>query len=371
MPSRDSTFQGSDSDIVATGLINHNTGILVKDCNEELDPEEWDDWMRWEGTTTELRPASIERRHSTASTISSLEEPWITSLETSAIDPILASYSNANDFPFEDAQLELDETPLTSASSTSNNETPWCPPAAAYTQQELRRSYHGFSSLTAAEERSLQDIAMPYHALSNINIAFAPVSPMESHASESASPSPEPEVPTRKNNKRKSIDLGELPSTLSQSKKKGHNAIEKRYRTNLNAKIECLREGIPSLTGPDNLAGEEESGGEGADSKSAAHPKYGKAAILTRALEYIQHLESTTQRLGSEVDSLKIRIGAFEKLAMGGSMIMVGGGLDGPVLTKSETLESIQSDFQAIKPKAKVVTGSTTRKRGSRQSKAS
>lgn len=38
-------------------------------------------------------------------------------------------------------------------------------------------------------------------------------------------------------------------STLCQSRKRGHNAIEKKYRTNLNAKIELLREGVPSICG--------------------------------------------------------------------------------------------------------------------------
>jgi hypothetical protein len=89
----------------------------------------------------------------------------------------------------------------------------------------------------------------------------------------------------------------------------------------------------------------EDSDGEGVDSKTGQQ-KYGKAAVLTRALEYIQHLESTTQRLGNEVDVLKTRVGAFEKLAMSGSLILNVNGtaaLNAPVEVKSETLESIQA----------------------------
>jgi hypothetical protein len=89
----------------------------------------------------------------------------------------------------------------------------------------------------------------------------------------------------------------------------------------------------------------EDSDAEDMDSKTAQQ-KYGKAAILTRALEYIKHLETTTQRLGSEVDVLTTRVGAFEKLAMSGSIILNGKGLDvqsvlSPV--KMETLETIQA----------------------------
>jgi hypothetical protein len=141
-----------------------------------------------------------------------------------------------------------------------------------------------------------------------------------------------------------------VPSALCQSRKRGHNAIEKRYRTNLNDKINCLRLGIPSLSrrsSADSKSDEEaeDSDAEDMDSKTAQQ-KYGKAAILTRALEYIKHLETTTQRLGSEVDVLTTRVGAFEKLAMSGSIILNGKGLDvqsvlSPV--KMETLETIQA----------------------------
>jgi hypothetical protein len=141
-----------------------------------------------------------------------------------------------------------------------------------------------------------------------------------------------------------------MPSALCQSRKRGHNAIEKRYRTNLNDKINCLRQGIPSFSrqsSSDAKFDEEgqDSEAEGMDSKTGQQ-KYGKAAILTRALEYIKHLETTTQRLGSEVDVLKTRVGAFEKLAMSGS-IMLKTGKVGPqselVRVKSETLETIQA----------------------------
>jgi len=115
----------------------------------------------------------------------------------------------------------------------------------------------------------------------------------------------------------------------------------------------------------------EDSDAEDMDSKTAQQ-KYGKAAILTRALEYIKHLETTTQRLGSEVDVLTTRVGAFEKLAMSGSIILNGKGLDvqsvlSPV--KMETLETIQADFKQIKPKFRAASTAAPRRRGSKQAK--
>ena len=172
------------------------------------------------------------------------------------------------------------------------------------------------------------------------------------------SPSPEPTTRARKNKKRKLVTGDDdTPSSLCQSRKRDHNAIEKRYRTNLNDKIERLRQDVPSLltSSPDSKCGDdmEDSVGEPRDSNSAQQ-KYGKAAILIRALEYIQHLEMTTQRLGGEVRVSKTRVGAFEKLLMSGSIIInatTGTGvlMSKQPITKAETLQSIQAGtlFQA------------------------
>jgi hypothetical protein len=119
-------------------------------------------------------------------------------------------------------------------------------------------------------------------------------------------------------------------------------------RTNLNEKIICLRDAIPSLnhhSSADSRSPLYDSETEELDVKIEPQ-KYGKAAILTRALEYIKYLESTTQRLGSEMEVLKIRVGAFEKLAMSGSPVIKEGEMNTarrPALLKTETLESIQA----------------------------
>jgi hypothetical protein len=306
--------------------------------------------MRWEGGA-ELEFPGPDRRENSASNISS-PETWSTDVECLGRDTISPSYSTANEFPMEDAPFEFDDSPLSTTCIPLGPASTLFSTKAQATQN-VQRPFRGYTSLTAAEEQNLQDIAMPYRMLSKIKIASVPSSPTLSHSSMSPSPSPEPEFRTRKrkNNKRKtSVDDEDLPTALTQSRKRGHNAIEKRYRTNLNEKINCLRDGVPALcrhSSSESKSGDEaeDSDGEEVDSKTGQQ-KYGKAAVLTRALEYIQHLESTTQRLGSEVDVLKTRVGAFEKLAMSGSLILNGNGaaaLNAPVEVKSETLESIQA----------------------------
>ncbi|CZT10231.1 uncharacterized protein RAG0_14763 [Rhynchosporium agropyri] len=99
-------------------------------------------------------------------------------------------------------------------------------------------------------------------------------------------------------------------------------------------------------------------------------PKYGKAATLADAHEYIKHLENTEKRLGDSVDSMKLRVGAFEKLALSGSIAVNKRTFVSEPLLNTETLESIQVDFQNIKPSRKSSLSSpVARKRSSKQDK--
>ncbi|KAI1487603.1 helix-loop-helix DNA-binding domain-containing protein [Biscogniauxia mediterranea] len=104
-------------------------------------------------------------------------------------------------------------------------------------------------------------------------------------------------------------------------KKTAHNMIEKRYRTNLNDKIAALRDSVPSLRimsksarGEDTTEDREELHG-----LTPAH-KLNKATVLSKATEYIRHLEKRNTRLMDENTAMQQRIAAFEKLFMAGAM---------------------------------------------------
>lgn len=360
--------------ITPRAYINPENNVFEKAFNDGMDMEEWDDWMKWEGNTTDIIVPAIERQESIASSISS-PETWSVDQESTEMGRIPTSYTAGNSFPFSDAPFDFVEPqdlkptrpgPITRASS-----------AALFQPQDTRRSIRGFSSLTEAEERNLQDIAMPYHVLSTIKIS--PSVPA-SVSSASRSPSAEPEKQARKTRKRKSVTDDDVPSALCLSRKRGHNAIEKRYRTNLNDKINLLREALPKLqrssSNESSKTCEEEDEEDDQEDTKSSQQKCGKAATLTMALEYIKHLELAAQRLGDETCTLQTRIGAFEKLAMSGSMSRGNGilppvGLERiePVRKNSETLESIQAEFTQPKPKAASVSGPAKR-RGSRQVKA-
>jgi hypothetical protein len=223
MPFRHLYGGGADESVnLVTPRANNyvENNVFDKAFNDGMDMEEWNDWMKWEGAPDASIPV-IHRRQSIAISISS-PETWSMDQESADMECISTSYTSESGFPFTDAPYDFVETqdikparpgPITRASSAAHYQP----------QQDVRGSTRGYSSLTEAEERNLQNIAMPYHALSKIKIS--PSVPA-SFSSISRSPSTEPEKQARKSRKRKSVDDGEIPSALCLSRKRGHNAIE-------------------------------------------------------------------------------------------------------------------------------------------------
>lgn len=94
-------------------------------------------------------------------------------------------------------------------------------------------------------------------------------------------------------------------SELSAMKKKkaAHNAIEKRYRTNMNAKFVALGGAIPSfrtrpLVNSTGVKGVRKSVRDGSQPQN-------KSEILTNALAYIQELQEENRLLQTELNVLK------------------------------------------------------------------
>ncbi|PSR82499.1 helix-loop-helix DNA-binding domain-domain-containing protein, partial [Coniella lustricola] len=122
-------------------------------------------------------------------------------------------------------------------------------------------------------------------------------------------------------------------------KKTAHNMIEKRYRTNLNDKIAALRDSVPALRVMvhrlENHAGADQQGstedimdeiqaeaglepGANMDVLNGVTPahKLNKATILSKATEYIAHLERKNRSLAKENCALRNRVEGFEMLVL-------------------------------------------------------
>jgi hypothetical protein len=166
-------------------------------------------------------------------------------------------------------------------------------------------SYNGV--LSPQQESKLRDIAMPQ-------------SKQEYPASPSSTSSPEPENRRKRKSSVEDDDDEEDSPPPSNGrhppvKKTAHNMIEKRYRTNLNDKIAALRDSVPSLRVMSKRNSRGEDIQEDLQGLTPAH-KLNKATVLSKATEYIAHLEKRNKYLQKENASLKSRVDAFEILVM-------------------------------------------------------
>lgn len=79
-----------------------------------------------------------------------------------------------------------------------------------------------------------------------------------------------------------------------------HNVIERKYRTNINTKILELRDSVPTLL----AAARKDSSVTDLDGLEPAS-KLNKASVLTKAKEYIKHLESKNKDLSTKISTLQ------------------------------------------------------------------
>ncbi|KAG6241641.1 hypothetical protein E4U23_007164 [Claviceps purpurea] len=194
------------------------------------------------------------------------------------------------------------------------------------TPDPLSTEPHVPAIMSPALQQELKNIAMPPHL--QYHSPKSASSP-ESARSDFKGPilaSPDYLDSSHKDNRKRKVssepeDDDDVDDDDKPIKKTAHNMIEKRYRTNINDKIAALRDSVPSLRimsksarGEDTTEDREELHG-----LTPAH-KLNKATVLSKATEYIRHLEKRNNRLMEENSAMQARISAFEKLFMSGAM---------------------------------------------------
>ncbi|KAL0253055.1 Clr6 histone deacetylase associated PHD protein-2 Cph2 [Diplodia seriata] len=186
---------------------------------------------------------------------------------------------------------------------------------------------NGLFSPLSIDQQQMQSQSVPQPPHSTPSLHHSPSSvnsgpdPKTSSSSQQSSPEPVANVATKKRKSSTEDDSSTDQKSNKQPpvKKTAHNMIEKRYRTNLNDKIAALRDSVPSLrvmSRAGNTNGnEEEDDPEDLEGLTPAH-KLNKATVLSKATEYIRHLEKRNKRLNEEVDTLKARLESYDKFAM-------------------------------------------------------
>ncbi|KAI9697822.1 MAG: hypothetical protein M1836_004498 [Candelina mexicana] len=307
----------------------------------------WEEWMKWDNAARAKKANEVRRspstqlmgeeasplldRHPRASTQSSSAGPAPFDQATSSIDP--ASLSAIDDSPYNFGARTARSMPFTFNDALIPRSTEQVMQQDAFYPTTLSWSQSGnwdfepgveIAPLSLEQQQHLRNIAFPPR--DSKVFRDSPASAARTNKSESESPEPSPKFSSKKRKSHPDQDHTEsdlAPKGVRQPpvKKTAHNMIEKRYRTNLNDKIAALRDSVPSLRhiSRGSTGNADEDDAEDLDGLSPAH-KLNKATVLSKATEYIRHLEKTNSQLIKEKDVLMTRLNAFETLAMSGSL---------------------------------------------------
>ncbi|KAF2822224.1 hypothetical protein CC86DRAFT_301758 [Ophiobolus disseminans] len=262
--------------------------------------------------------------------------PQSQSIASNTIPISAPMFSQSNDVPFTFGQ-SIDVSPAfdfagNTLSSPHDAEVPqqngfYSPPMWQQQQQHVADN-----SFYATSRFDHSNFVAPPPPASTPSLHHSPGSLNNGRASSSSShSSPEPVVNSKKRKSSDEDDDDDLDAAPAGKREKGqppkktaHNMIEKRYRTNLNDKIAALRDSVPSLRVMSRPNGtEEDDDPEDLEGLTPAH-KLNKATVLSKATEYIRHLEKRIKKQQDQITTLTGRVDSYEKMAISGPMSLHG-----------------------------------------------
>lgn len=320
--------------------------LAAPSADEFTNNNTWNDFMTWNPNASASQnqdakppaPAPLFNRRQN----SQLREPLLglqpTDIPTStSISGQMnnASYSFGGDIDPTPA-FDFDGNSLSSPSTGDGQQQNgfYSPPMWGQQQQQQQRQQQqqagdrALFSPQGYDQPALSSAIAP--PLSTPSLHHSPSSQHDGRTSSSSvQSSPEPTLENPKKRKSSSDESDKGPSNKKDKqppvKKTAHNMIEKRYRTNLNDKIAALRDSVPSLRvmSRPNGGNEEDDDPEDLEGLTPAH-KLNKATVLSKATEYIRHLEKRNKRLQDDVTTLKGRLESYEKMAISGPMALHG-----------------------------------------------
>ncbi|KAG9242995.1 helix-loop-helix DNA-binding domain-containing protein [Calycina marina] len=285
---------------------------LVNDKPDQIfDFGSFEDWMAWDGSAIEqpLSPASAPFQE--------LDNQFVHPQRT--ISSSNLTVYGGEPTSFEDDMLD-DQLPTTMFEEAPENL--YSTPLALSTPRMSLDPRPNNSQLTPEEEARLRAIAMPSLAAALKTRQGGRSVSRSSISLSSPEPSQKPSKPRKRvhptdddgegEEEDEDVDFDTDFKGGKPPKKTAHNMIEKRYRTNLNDKIAVLRDSVPSLRVAKKGKGASEKS-EDLHGLTPAH-KLNKATVLSKATEYIAHLEKRTSTVEKDNAELRARIGSFEIL---------------------------------------------------------
>ncbi|KAH6625307.1 hypothetical protein C7974DRAFT_198570 [Boeremia exigua] len=272
----------------------------------------WNEWMQYNPAAAPQNPSQSQPQPQ-PSQMTSAPAAVPTSAPMYSQPGVPFTFGGAVDMP---AAFDFNGNALSSPSAADSQQTGFYSPPMwqqhAHSQQQL------YTPSTFAQPGPPASTPSLHHSPSSLN-----------NGTSSSHSSPEPATNLKKRKSTDDIDDFDDPPSSKKGgsqppKKTAHNMIEKRYRTNLNDKIAALRDSVPSLRVMSRPNGtEEDDDPEDLEGLTPAH-KLNKATVLSKATEYIRHLEKRNKRLTDEVTTLKGRIESYEKMAISGPMTLHG-----------------------------------------------
>lgn len=298
------------------------------ETSDNFPPGNWDEWMRWtpqaesskplnaQGPLCYLNPDNGSRLYNRRPN-SLLQDPAQASTEQNE-EGVPASASIAFTFgqAMENTPAFQISAPLTTPPVTADPQMPSAQ-ATEWTAISNQTPNNNLVSPLSLDGRS----QFPPPPLSTPSLGHSPESGHMQPTSSDDHSSPEPTIANNKKKRKSSLEDDASEKAIDKQqpvKKTAHNMIEKRYRTNLNDKIAALRDSVPSLRVMSRVGnGDDDDEAEDLEGLTPAH-KLNKATVLSKATEYIRHLEKRNKRLQEEVTSLKARVDAYDKMALTG-----------------------------------------------------
>lgn len=227
---------------------------------------------------------------------------------TSTNSPLSSPSGSINSSYNSDHELRPNYIPQTTTtndrqqqSSENNNNMPVTPPYLSYIKEENDDEHEDFDDDTRDLDYYLGSATGSSTAVSSINIKQEPISPP--HPDTTITNTAANSAKHAKKNSNSHGNIGTKNNKVSKPKKEktSHNMIEKRYRTNINEKILALRDCVPSLRCVVDGSPTAEKDLDGLTPAS----RLNKATVLTKATEYILHLQSKNDSLLKEVSDLR------------------------------------------------------------------